>query len=161
MTLRSIDFSVEKYFECQGKKFFVHDSLSFVRYRELQKLTIEFGFSVTFEDIFNNLTKAVDFYNKHDYFNMSITIYKIQEGIKGIETKDDPALRLCALFIDEDGEDPTVYSEPAMKAKIDCWGRELAVAPFFYLAASLVPNWMPSYLLTIQSGSKKVKEQES
>lgn len=159
--LRKIDFEKEKYFECDGKKFFVKESLSFNRYKELQKITLEFGFSATFEDIFNNLKAAVDSYNKHDYFNMSIVLYKIQKGIKNLEDKDDPAFRLCALFIDEENEDPTVYNAAMMKAKIDCWAKELEVSPFFYLATSLVPSWMPAYLLTIPSGLTKKDENEN
>lgn len=160
--LRVIDFSKEKYFECDGKKFEVQESLSFVRYKELQKIMIEFGFSATFEDIFKNLTTAVESYNKHDYFNMSIILYKIQEGIKKLEEKDDPALRLCALFINEPDEDVTKYSEAMMKAKIDSWGKEIEVNGFFYLAASLVPGWMPLYQLTIRAGltEQKINENE-
>lgn len=160
MELRKIDFEKEKYFECDGKKFYVKESLSFVRYRELQRISLEFGFSATFEDIFLNLAKSVESYNKHDYFNMSIVLYKIQEGIKNLEQKDDPALRLCALFIDEENEDPTVYNEAMMKAKIDCWGRELSIDPFFYLAASLVPYWTNVYELHIRSGLK-LEEKEN
>jgi len=156
--MREIDFSKENYFECDGRKFFKTDSLSFARYRELQKIMIEFGFSATFEDIFNNLKTAVEYYNKHQYFDMSIVLYKIQEGIKNIETKDDAALRLCALFINEEGEDETKYNEGMMKAKIDCWAKELAVSPFFYLASSLIPGWMPAYQLVIHGGSEKEAE---
>lgn len=150
--LRRIDFSKEKSFECDGRKFHIDESLSFARYRELQKISIEFGFTATFEDIFKNLTKAIESYNKHDYFDMSIVIYKIQEGIKNLETKDDPALRICALFINEDSEDVTVYSESVIKSKIDCWGGFLSIDPFFYLAASLVPYWTNVYALHIRDG---------
>jgi hypothetical protein len=160
MKLRKIDFNKEKYFDCDGKRFEISESLSFARYKEMQKIMLEFGFSATFEDIFNNLKSAVDSYNKHDYFNMSIIIYKIQEGIKNLEDKDDAALRLCALFINEEGEDPTVYSKGLMQAKIDSWGKEIEVNSFFYLAASLVPGWMPAYELITRIGSKVEKEKE-
>ncbi|MBE3085491.1 MAG: hypothetical protein IMZ64_04665, partial [Bacteroidetes bacterium] len=149
----------KKYFECGGKKFFVKDSLSIARFRESQKLYIEWGYSATFETIFNNLTKAIEAYNKHDYFDMSVILYKIQEGIKQIDTKDDPSLRLCALFIDEEGEDPIPYNEAVIQAKIDCWAEELDVAPFFYLAASLVTGWMPAYELNIRSGLEEKPEE--
>ena len=61
-SLRVIDFS-KKHFECGGKKFYVKDSLSFARYRELQKLNLEFGYSATFQDIFKNIKTAWDFLN--------------------------------------------------------------------------------------------------
>ena len=154
MSLRKIDFTKEKYFECNGRKFYVNESLSFTRYKELQKISIEFGYSANFEDIFKNLAESIEAYNKHDYFNMSIILYKIQEGIKNLEDKDDPALRICALFINEADEDVTIYNEALMKDKIDCWGRELDIAPFFYLATSLVPEWTHIYELHIRDGLK-------
>lgn len=157
--LRTINFE-DKVFECGGRKFFIRESLSFVRYRELQKISLEFGYSATFADIFNNLGKAVESFNKHRYDEMVITIHNIRTGIAKLESKDDPALRLCALFIDEEGEDPTVYDEGKMSDKIACWGGELDSRPFFHLAASLVLGWMPAYLLTIQNGSKE-ESQES
>lgn len=160
MDLRRLDFSKEKYFEVDGRKFFVKDSLSFKRYKELQKISIEFGFSASFEDIFNNLKAGVEYYNKHDYFNMSITLYKTMEGVTNIETKDDPALRICALFIDEENEDPTVYNEAMMKSKIDCWGGALSIDPFFYLAAKLVPFWTNVYELHIRSGLKETENRD-
>ena len=159
-SLRKIDFAHEKYFECGGRKFYVNESLSFARYRELQKISIEFGFSATFEEIFKNLGTAVEHYNKHDYFNMSIILYKIQEGIKNLEDKDDPALRICALFINEENEDVAVYNEALMKSKIDCWAEELSIDSFFYLAASLVPVWTNIYELHIRDGLKSEVEQK-
>ena len=157
--LRKIDFIKEKNFECGGRKFHIDESLSFDRYKELQKIGIEFGFVATFEDIFKNLTKAIEAYNKHDYFNMSIVIYKIQEGIKNLEDKDDPALRICALFINEEDEDISAYNEALMKSKIDCWGGELSIDPFFYLAASLVPYWTNVYELHIRNGLQEAKDE--
>ena len=155
MTLRKIDFDTEKYFECGGKTFYITDSLGFTRYKELQKISLEFGYSASMADVFNNLTKAQEFYNEHDYFSMSIVLYKIQEGIKNLEDKDDPALRLCTLFINEADEDTTTYNAALMKAKIDCWAKELEVSPFLSLAVSLVPGWMPAYEVSIRDGLEK------
>jgi hypothetical protein len=90
----------------------------------------------------------------------SIILYKIQEGIKNLETKDDPALRICALFINEESEDLTSFNESAMKAKIDSWGRELSIEPFFYLAAALVPYWTNVYELHIRGGLSQKSETE-
>ena len=158
--LRKIDFEKENHFKCGGKEYFVIEDPGFIRFRELQKISLEFGYSATFEDIFNNLKSAVDSYNKHDYFNMSIVLYKIQEGIKNLEEKDDPALRLCALFIVEKDEDLTICNAAMMKAKIDCWAKELEVGPFLSLAVSLSPGWMPGYQMFIRNGLNQPKKTE-
>ncbi len=152
--LKTIDFSKEKFFECQGKKYFVTDTLSFSRYKVLQMLSLEFGYSATFEDIFNNLNKSLDAFNRHKYDEMVVVIHNIMNGVTRIETKDPVALRICALFILEEGEDPTTYNEGHAASKIAAWGKEYPVNPFFYLAASLVENWMPAYEVQIRNGLK-------
>jgi len=159
MELRKIDFA-EKKFECGGRRFFLRDSLSFERYKELQKLSIEFGYSATFQDIFKHLRKLWDNLNELKLAEASVVAHNLMNGITKTEQKDDVSLRLCALFIDEEGEDPTVFDETRMKDKISCWAKELDVVPFFHLAASLVPGWMPAYKLTIQGTSRKAREDE-
>lgn len=153
MELRNLDLS-EKHFECGGRKFYVKDSLSFARYREMQKINLEFGYSATFHDIFKNVRTAWEFLNKTQLGEAAVILHNIMYGVVSLEDKDDAALRLCALFIDEEGEDPTVYDEAKMKEKIDCWGRELSVLPFFQLASNIVPGWMPVYQLVINDGLK-------
>ena len=59
MSLRTIDFK-EKKFTCGGRTFYVQDSLSFNRFRELQRISIEFGFSTTFVELFKEIQKAYD-----------------------------------------------------------------------------------------------------
>jgi len=157
MTLRKIDFS-KKHFECQGRKFYLRDSLSFARYRELQKIILEFGYSATFVDLFKNIKSAWDHMNALRFGDAAVVLHNIMIGIKSLEDKDDAALRLCALFIDEEGEDSTVYDEAKMREKIDCWGKELAVTPFFQLAAKLVPSWINAYKIVTQSGFAEEKE---
>jgi len=160
MELKDVDFS-KKHFECQGRKFYVKDSLSFVRYRELQKINLEFGYSATFHDIFKNIKTAWDFLNQTKLGEAAVTLHNIMYGVVALEDKDDAALRLCALFIDEQDEDPTVYDEGKMKEKIECWGKEYSVTPFFQLAANLVPHWIQSYNLFSQNGLTPPKTTEN
>lgn len=155
--LKTVDFS-KKYFECQGRKFYLKDTLSFNRYKELQKLVIEFGYSATFIDLFKNIKTAWDHMNALKFGDAAVTLHNIMIGIKNLEDKDDAALRMCALFINEEGEDGTVYDEGKMKEKIDCWAKECAVTPFFRLAANLVPSWINAYKIVTQSGFGEEKE---
>jgi hypothetical protein len=152
-TLRIVDFG-KKHFECDGRKFILRDSLSFVRYRELQKLNLEFGYSATFHDIFKHIKEAWDFLNATKLGEAAVVLHNIMYGVVSLDEKDDPALRLCALFIDEDGEDPTIYDEGKMREKIECWGKELDVSPFFQLAVSLVPGWTIAFESVSRSGSQ-------
>ena len=159
MELRVIDFA-KKNFECGGRKFYLRESLSFARYRELQKLNLEFGYSATFHDTFKNIRQAWDLLNSSKLGEAAVVLHNIMYGVVGLEDKDDPALRLCALFIDENGEDPTIYDEGKMREKIECWSKELDVSPFFLLANSLVPGWISAYKDVSQSGLKKAVEKD-
>lgn len=161
--LKTIDFT-KKEFECSGRKFYVQDSLSFNRYRELQRISIEFGFSQSFIDLWQAMARAEEYMNKLQFVDAAVELRNARIGVGKLEEKDDPSLRLCALFINEAGEDASVHDEVKMREKIDCWSKELDVSPFFHLAASLVKGWMPAYKLTtlLTSGSEKTpKEQET
>jgi hypothetical protein len=160
MELRLIDFEKDKSFECDGRKFYLKESLSFARYRELQKLNLEFGYSATFHDIFKNVRTAWEFLNATKLGEAAVVLHNIMYGVVSLEEKDDSALRLCALFIDEEGEDPTIYDEGKMREKIECWGKELSVTPFFQLAVSLTPGWIPAYKTVLPNGSEQREKDE-
>lgn len=161
MDLRIIEFDKgATSFECGGRKFFRQESLSFIRYRQLQFIMLEFGYSATFQDIFNNLKETWEDLNKLKLAEAAVRIHNIMNGITKLDDKQDPALRICALFLNEDSEDPTEFDEARMKDKIDCWSKELDVKPFFYLAANLVPGWMPAYELVIRTGLQSEKDEK-
>lgn len=161
--LRTVDLS-KKYFECQGRKFYVKESLSFARYREMQKINLEFGYSASFHDLFKNIKTAWDYLNATKLGEAAVVLHNVMYGVVNLEDKDDPALRLCALFIDEEGEDPTIYDEAKMREKLDCWSKELDILPFFQQAANLVPSWIPNYKLVLNDGltppPEKVKNEK-
>jgi hypothetical protein len=150
-SLRVIDLN-EKHFECGGRKFTIIESPSFVRYREMQKMCLEFGYSATFQDVFKNIKKAWDFLNALKLAEAAVVLHNIMYGVVALEEKYDVAFRISALFIIEEGEDVTTYDEGKMREKIDCWGKELSPLPFFHLASSLVTNWAPIYNDFIQNG---------
>jgi len=159
-SLRTVDFS-KKHFECEGRKFYVKDSLSFIRYRELQKINLEFGYSATFLDTFKKIREAWDLLNQVKLGEAAVVLHNVMYGVVALEEKDDPALRLCALFIDEEGEDPTIYDEGKMKDKIECWGRELDVTPFFQLAANLCQGWINAYKVIIPNTLEEEKKEDT
>jgi hypothetical protein len=156
--IKTLDFK-DKQFECGGRTFYIQDSLSFNRYRELQRLSIEFGFSTTFIEIFKEVKKAYDYVQTNkNWGDLAVTLYNIIAGVAKLDEKDDPALRLCALFINEADEDVTVFDELKIKDKINCWSKELDVSPFFHMAVNLVNGWMPAYRVTSQSILNKESE---
>lgn len=158
-TLKTVDFS-KKYFECGGRKFYLKDSLGFARYKELQKLNLEFGYSANFHETFKQIRVAWDHLNHLRLGEAAVVLHNVMYGVVSLDEKDDPALRMCALFIDEEGEDVTVYDEGKMSEKIACWAEECDISPFFQLAASLCPGWIPAYKVVIQSTSETTKDKK-
>ena len=156
--LRIIDFS-KKHFECEGRKFTLSDSLSFVRYRELQKLNLELGFSSTFEDIHKHILEAWNFLNALKLAEAAVILHNIMYGVVSLDDKYDPALRICALFINEEGEDVAIYDEGKMSEKIDCWGKSCDALPFFQLAVTLTPGWIAAYRSNIPDGINPEKKE--
>lgn len=157
--LRTINFD-DKHFECGGRKFTFKDVPSFMRYKEMQKICLEFGYSATFYDTYNNIKEAWDLLNQTKLAEAAVVLYNIMHGIVNLEDKYHPAFRLCALFINEDGEDITDFDEGKMADKIECWSKELNPIPFFHLASSLINDWMPIYNEVTQSGLPKTVKKE-
>lgn len=156
--LRTIDFS-KKYFECDGSKFFVEDTLSFERYQKLEEFSLEFGFSASFADIFKVLRKIWDNHNKLNFADNAVLLHNLMKGIVDLEQKKSPvSLRICALFINEENEDRTEYNEAKMQSKIDRWGKELDINPFFHLAVSLVQGYLSAYEITLRAISERAAE---
>ena len=162
--LRTIDFTQTKSFECDnGKRKFRLNSeqLSFMRYRELQKINLEFGFSVSFMDLFKNVRSTYDLLNQVKFADAAVLLHNVLYGVVSLEEKDDPAWRICALFINEEGEDLALYDEAKVKDKIECWSKELDCLPFFQLASNLTPGWTNAYRIVIPDGSKGAEKEET
>jgi hypothetical protein len=159
MELKTIDFT-NKHFECGGRKFTITETPSFRRYHEMQKISLEFGLSESFFNIYKNANHVYELLNQSKVADAAVALYNILYGIVSIEEKQPAAFRLCALFINEEGEDSAEYDEGKMNDKIECWGKELDPLPFFHLASSLVDGWVPAYNDFIQNGFPKMAQNE-
>jgi len=153
--LKTLNFNETKSFTCGGRKFFLHDSISFARFIELQKLILEFGFSASFQDMYKNLRLVYDHLNNLKFADGAVILHNMMYGVIKLDDKEDSALMICALFINEEGEDVTVFDQAKCKDKIECWGRELDVTPFYQLAVTVVPAWTTAFKHASQSISQK------
>lgn len=159
--LIDIDFS-KKVFECDGEKWYIEDSISFDRYMKLEEIALEFGYSASFVDIFKNLRKMWDLHNQMKFAETAVILHNMMKGIVSLEDKkQDAALRICALFINTENEDRAEYNETKMLEKIQRWGKECNVRPFFHLAGSVVNGWLPAYSMTLSSFSQLEEKKKS
>jgi hypothetical protein len=153
--LRTVDVNA---FECGGRQFTLHNIPSFARYSKLQELGVELMFGISMQEMLKQLTLAESYINKLDTANCAHTIIEMKRRAKKREYKDEPALRICALFVNEKGEDLADATDAMISSKIECWAKELDPTPFVNLAVQLSPFWMAAYNLSTLSSSQEEKQ---
>jgi len=160
--LKELDLTQKK-FTANGKTYHIRKSMSFDRYRMYEKLQIEVGYGANFKQIYDNVKAAYDLVNKSEFANTAVKLHNILAGIKTIESRQIPALRICALFINADGEDEKVITEEMIDEKIADWEAEgYDIFPFFQLAINSIPDFSLAYkvLSQIHSQTEVKKDQK-
>jgi len=151
-----------KAFEANGKKYHVSNTLSVERWRYFEDFQAMVGLGRSFQDVFDNVKKAYEALQHPKIADASVILHNILVGVgEKLEERHDPALMLCALFINEEGEDERVYDLEKMNDKIKNWQKEgYAMADFFSLAFNLVPDFINSYNAVLEdiSAPKKKKK---
>lgn len=143
------------HFECNGKKYYISDKLSFPKFEKLSEWSLEFGFSATFKDIFTQLKKLYELLNQTKFADSAIICHNLMSGIVKLEQKNNVAFRICALFILEEGENENEYNEAKIDEKIENWSKELDAAFFLNFAASTIPTWITAYKMLSQNSSNQ------
>ena len=153
-------------FEANGKKYRISKSLCIERWRHFEDLQAMVGFGRSFDDLFKSfkdIWSALDEKGGAKVASASIICHNAMTGIKTkLEERHHPALMMCTLFINYDGEDEKVYNEETMKSKIDDWQKEgYDINDFFTLAWSLVPSFIETYNEDIASTSSHTEKEQS
>lgn len=157
--LKELNIDIGHFTGRSGKEYYISKTLNVTRYRKLEEFEIEFGYTATFIEIFNNIKKAWELLNSVKLAEAAILLHNIMKGITILEKKDSVTLRICALFINSQDEDITNYDEILMKEKIEDW-KDYNITPFFHLAASLVPAWLPAYKVVLNDISQVEKKKK-
>lgn len=147
-----------QYFECQGVKFTITNSISFIRFQKLQEFSLEFGFSATFKDLFKGLREQYELLNKQKLADAIVLNHNMMRGIVDLEKKNISQFKICALFINQENEDIEEYDESKMQQKIDLWAKEFDVAFFLNFAISAVTGYLAGFKLVFDGLSEKEKE---
>lgn len=140
------------------RKYYVHSRISFNRFQRAQELMIEGSFGSSFPEIFLSIRKAYDYLNTSTPkpVDAGILLYNVMHGITVLEKKQNPALMLAALYINYEGEDVTQCDDAALQEKIEDWGREYDITPFYSLGINLISGLIPAYELATKNFSEKV-----
>ena len=160
--LKKLDLD-KPYFEANGKKYRVSKSLSVERWRHFEDLQALVGFGRSFQEVFDNVKKAYEALQHPKIADASVVLHNLLVGIKEkLDRRHNPALLICALFINADDEDQKVYDEEAMNRKIEDWQEEgYDVNDFFHLAWNLVPSFIEAFNEDLPNTSHPTKETKS
>jgi hypothetical protein len=136
------------YFEADGRKFYLTETLTIERFIEYEKLQNSMGFNLSFKQVFDSLNEIYRLINANKILDGGIKLYNLMNGIaERVDGKIHPALEICALFVIEEGEDISKYDSALAKSKIEAWKKEgYAMQDFFSLAVSLVEGFTESYI---------------
>ena len=160
MEIKRIDFSKGS-FKANKKEYFFSDTLSVSRFEEFEKLQILFGYNLTYDDLFQNLTEVYQELNKTQFVKASVLVYNLLDATKRkAENKIHPALQICALFCNEKNEDRGKFDAEKNNEKIKNWRQEgYAMVDFFSLAANLVRGFVKNYSTDLEASLAEMKIQ--
>ncbi len=125
-------------FEANGRRYRVSRSISFDRYEAYEMLQVEIGMARTFEQFTAQVQEAYDLCNavatgKPVFADLAVLLRDMRIGTTLIGERQTPAiLKLCALFINREGEDVRVVDDEVIEDKINDWRVEGLDMRFFF-----------------------------
>lgn len=146
MDLKRIDFQSNK-LETEKHTYRIVDSLSVDKYQEFLILQQQVSYGISFEESFNIDKQIYEALKKTDFVQASALLYNKMAGIsRNIEKRNDPVLRICALFFIREDEDQSKYNKELCDEKIEDWTTAgVDFKDFFQLAAMLVPGLLNAF----------------
>lgn len=148
---RDKDGQYQKTFFANGKNYKIlgwQDGLSMDRWQVYQQLSIEGGYDITFQSLYNHLHELEEMLNKSftQGFKAADFIIKLRALKDGIASKAvqrvPKVMRLAAVFIVREDEDIRYYDSTLADEKIKDWEDEgYDVQDFFTIALSSIQGW--------------------
>ena len=153
----------EKSFMANGTKYYITDKVSVARFKEYEKLSIKLTYGVDFKSMFSTLKKVYAALNDKRFADSSVMVHNLMSGIAEAEDekRTQPALMLCTLFINRDGEDVGVYDEAICLEKISDWEKEgINMLDFFHLALSAIHGFRETYIEYIRNQVNEMEKEK-
>lgn len=144
--LKRIDFS-KSVIPANGKEYKILKELPIARFKELDKMEVEFFYGFDMQGMFDKLKATFEDLNRSRIGDASVKVHNLMKGIADrIDKREHIVLRICSLFLITDNEDVTVWSEELASQKADDWAKEgYTMTDFFSLVASFLPGYLKSY----------------
>lgn len=145
MPLKSVPIA-EGVFMANGKKYIIEAGFSVQRWGVYQKLQLEAGFGVTFEEMLKAWEKVNGYANRLAFTDIAVLAYNMVNGVRKIAEREPVLLKMCALFINTENEDRRTINEDQITAKINDWQAECYnVNDFFTLALNTIQGYVKNY----------------
>lgn len=137
-------------FVANGKNYSVNSVLTITRFCEFQILEKELAFSMSFQNVFKEISEACDLFDEARSFGeiaeARTKLDNLRRGIAKLEEKEPTVLRICALFINTEDEDVSIWNNDLMSRKIEDWKIEgIAIQDFFQFALNSVNGFIAIY----------------
>lgn len=154
--LKKLD-AKSKEFTANGVKYLIEDTISFQRWAVYKRLAPEVALGVDIKTLFEHYKKIYAAQNKMEFADSAVMMHNLMSGVRNLSTERyDPALKICTLFINAEGEDRRTIDEAQMLKKLQDWDEEgYDVNSFFQLALHSIPGFLDVYKSVIQDTSKE------
>lgn len=143
--LKRIDFN-KGVFEANGKTYSIEGQMSIERYCEYQILEKELSYATTFKGMYDKLVRLKDLMNKLRFVDAAVELSDLLRGVSKIEEREPTVLKMCALFMNTEDEDRTVFTQDLYVKKIADWKQEgIDMRDFFQAASNMVAGFLDVY----------------
>lgn len=126
-----------KTFAANGKTFRIASSLGTHRYEVMERFEIEFGFGVSFKEMFDAWVDQYNCLQKQKNADAAVNAYKVINGMTNVDNMQVYAFKLCTLFMNYEDEDIRYYDEDIAAQKEKDWQDGAIDSRFFFQQAAL------------------------
>ena len=162
-----------RFFETTNNRYKILSlqELSAKRITELQRMSIPFGMNLTFSKLYNLIEDlerhiyAIDIKDELTKTACLVSIMNMKQGIKETgKAEHHPLFYYCTVFIvlcDTEGrtlQDITTWNEEEAKEMVEDWNKHFYGYDFFFLAASMTPEFGSIYSKVLESLKRVISQ---
>lgn len=159
MKLKQISIK-DKSFTANGKTYLIETGdISIERWAKYEELSLEMQYGTDQVAMFQNWKKVTELANELKFSDIAILAHNMQNGMLQVMSREPVALKLCALFINEENENRAIITDDMISQKINDWRVEgYSIGPFFQLALVFSKLTQEIFNLITEESLQKLEE---
>lgn len=159
MELKQIDIQ-NKSFQANGKTYVIETGdISIDRWAKYEELCLEMQYGTDQVAMFQKWKQVTELANELKFSDIAVLAYNMQNGMVQVMSREPVALKLCALFINEENENRAVITDDMISKKIKDWREEgYSVGPFFQLALVFSKLTQETFNIVTEESLKRIEE---